>query len=197
MVAWRPLPSDGTFTYAPETVSSLQHPPLPTHTPSTTLSRSDTHGDTASATVTITLNVPAETVTANADFATAADDGGIISGNVLANDSADDLTSEERRAGQHTRAMGATVTLDSDGTFTYDPENGSSPANHADASHTYTRAHSPTDTHGDTASATVTITLNVPAETVTANADFATAADDGGIISGNVLANDSADDLRS
>src|SRR5205085_760537 len=116
------LASDGTFTYDPETVSGLENLPVGSYTDTFTYTATDTHGDTASATVTITLNVPAETVTANADFATAADDGGIISGNVLANDSADDLPLSVANPGPLTSAMGATVTLASDGTFTYDPE---------------------------------------------------------------------------
>src|SRR5205823_936752 len=109
------------YTYDPETYSGIEDLATGTYTDTFSYTIADSHGTTSTATVTITVNVPAETVSAVADTGSASDDGGVISGNVLDNDSADDSFSIVNPASVTTSAHGATVTLAADGTYTYDP----------------------------------------------------------------------------
>src|SRR5882762_3729121 len=157
----------------------------------------DSHRTTSTATVTLTVNVPAETVTAVADTGTASEDGGAISGNVLTNDSVDIDDGPKHvvaaSVGTFTSAHGATVTLDASGNYTYDPSTYTGIESLTPGSYSDTFSYTMADSHGTTSTATVTITVNVPAETVTAVADTGTASEDGGAISGNVLTNDSVD----
>src|SRR5438477_4856259 len=72
----------------------------------------DSHGSTDTATVTITVNVD-ETVTAAADSNSGTDDGPLVTGNVLDNDSGESLSVVT--PGTFTTALGGSYTIDAAG----------------------------------------------------------------------------------
>jgi VCBS repeat-containing protein len=138
----------------------------------------------AATTVSITVTIAPETVTANNDVVTTVDDETPLvvsaAAGVLSNDvhDADDTLHVSKVNGsaanvgtQITLSSGAHLTLNADGSYTYDP---STMANIATGkafhdSFTYTA----TDGHGDTSTATVTVTDSGPTG-VTFNIDPAT-----------------------
>jgi len=126
-----------------------------------------------------------------ADTGTASEDGGVISGNVLTTTAwirtrAETCSGVQRRY-VHQRQC-ATVTLDAAGTTPIRrPIRGRvlAPGSYTDTfSYTMADSHGTVDPDGDDHG-------QRPAETVTAVADTGTASEDGGVISGNVLTNDS------
>ena len=183
------LAADGSYTYDPESISGLENLAVGTYTDSFSYTAADGHGDSSTATVTITVNVAAEAVTAIAQTNSAADDGGVVSGNVLTGvgHGADDPIHVVNAGTFSSTTLGATVTLAADGSYTYDPESISGLENLAVGTYTDSFSYTAADGHGDSSTATVTITVNVAAEAVTAIAQTNSAADDGGVVSGNVL----------
>ena len=200
------LSADGSFSYDPTGSSTLQAIPRGQSTTDTfTYRANDGHGGTATATVTITVtgavNHPP---VANPDsYATSNKLNQNAAGGVLANDTdpdGDTLTVDQLNGVggaaplTGTSSKGAAVTLNADGSFTYDPTG--SPALQAiphGSSTTDTFTYEASDGHGGTATATVTITVSGANHPPVANPDSYT-ADNNAVLSQNtasgVLAND-------
>jgi len=160
---------------------------------------SDGNGGTDSASVTVTITGANDAPTANDDTDSADEDGPAASGDVTINDTIDaegeafDVTSVNGSASnigvQITLGTGALLTLNSDGSYDYDP-NGAfeSLAGGESATDSFTYAIS--DGVGGTDSATVTITINGENDIPNAVADTDSVDEDGPSASANVLAND-------
>ena len=158
---------------------------------------SDGHGDTASSTLTVTVNINPEAITARADTASTSDDAAAATGNVLANDSSaspdDQSTLFVTTTGPLTgTGLGGTLTLNADGSYSYNSASIPGLETLALGSYTDTFNYTVSDGHGDTASSTLTVTVNINPEAITARADTASTSDDAAAATGNVLANDSS-----
>ncbi|MEW8183794.1 MAG: Ig-like domain-containing protein [Candidatus Thiodiazotropha endolucinida] len=178
------LNSDGTFSYT--------HDGSENFTDSFTYRVTDNDGETADATVTITVTpVSDETPVANADSITVAEGGTITtlvggSSTVLNNDTG--LGDTPVTVSLVTDVVNGSLTLNGDGTFSYTH----------DGSENFTDSftYRVTDNDGETADATVTINVTpVSDETPVANADSITVAEGGTITtlvggSSTVLNND-------
>jgi hypothetical protein len=133
---------DGTITYTPNAGFS--------GTDSFTYTVADGHGLTATATVTITVRPAAPVATADSGTTPYGTDLVVAAPGVLGNDSGSGLTTSVA-----TTPTSGTVTMGTDGSFTYHPANGFVGTD----SFTYTA----TDSFSRTATATVTITVSMPA----------------------------------
>src|SRR5439155_1475371 len=168
------------------------------HTDTVSHTIEDTHVTQSTATVTITVNVPAETVNAVADTGSGADDGPLVTGNVLTNDHVDDAFSIVNPGSVITSAHGATVTLDAASHYAHDPKTYSClESMPAGTSVTETFCYTNEDSHGTQPTAPARRSSDLPAETVNAVADTGSGADDGPLVTGNVLTNDHVDDAFS
>ncbi len=177
--------SDGHYGYEADNSAALALAPTGSHLHDIfSYTVSDGHGGTASAALDITLN---RGPVAAADSATATTGiGGTASGNVLANDSDADADDLAAAAGTVPGSHG-TLVLGTDGGYTYTVTDLTGAAgSHLHDIFSYTVS----DGHGGTASAALDITLN---RGPVANADVA-GVSRGGLVSGNVLANDSDTD---
>ncbi|MCF6386576.1 Ig-like domain-containing protein [Mycobacterium sp. MBM] len=165
------LNTDGTFTYTPDADFN--------GTDSFTYTASDGTATSSVATVSITVDPVNDTpVTTNDSFTTNEDTA--VSGNVLSNDS--DTDGDTLAATLVTGPANGTLTLNTDGTFTYTPD---ADFNGAD-SFTYTAS----DGTATSSVATVSITVDPVNDTpVTTNDSLTT--DEDTILTGNVLTNDS------
>jgi VCBS repeat-containing protein len=173
--------SDGHYGYAADNSAALAAAPTGSHLHDIfSYTASDGHGGTSSAALDITLNrgpvAAADTATATTGI------GGSASGNVLANDSDADGDDLAAAAGTVLGSHG-TLVLGTDGGYTYtvtDPTGAAGSHLHDIFSYMVS------DGHGGTASAALDITLN---RGPVANADVA-GVSRGGLVSGNVLADD-------
>ena len=128
------LNADGSYTYDPTTITGIESQPVGTFADSFTYTAMDGHGDVADATVAITVNIPEEPVDAQNDTGATVDEETPLVGHrglgVLFNDNvgSDDpvhVSAVNGSAGDVgnaiTLASGATLTLNADGSYTYDP----------------------------------------------------------------------------
>jgi large repetitive protein len=161
---------------------------------------SDGNGGTDTATVTITVNGANDGPVAVADtLGVGEDDVSASSGNVLGNDTdvdGDTLSVIEVNGvpgdvnSQVTLASGALLTLNSDGSYDYDP-NGAFESLGAGETATDSFSYTVSDGNGGTDTATVTITVNGANDGPVAVADtLGVGEDDVSASSGNVLGND-------
>jgi VCBS repeat-containing protein len=173
--------SDGHYGYAADNSAAVALAPTGSHLQDIfSYTVGDGHGGTASAVLDITLNrgpvAAADTATATTGI------GGTASGNVLANESDADGDNLAAAPGTVLGSHG-TLVLGTDGGYTYTVTDLTGAAgSHLHDIFSYTVS----DGHGGTASAALDITLN---RGPVANADVA-GVSRGGLVSGNVLAND-------
>ncbi|MHA7841060.1 MAG: Ig-like domain-containing protein, partial [Gammaproteobacteria bacterium] len=154
--------SNGNYSYDPSSASVLQSLAVGENlVDSFTYTISDGNGGTSSATVTVTVNGVNDGPIAN-DDTNSTDEDTAINGNVLSNDSDVDATDVLTViASDNTSANGATVVVDSNGNYSYDPSSASvlqslAVGENLVDSFTYTIS----DGNGGTSSATVTVTVN-------------------------------------
>ncbi|HUK35819.1 MAG TPA: Ig-like domain-containing protein [Vicinamibacterales bacterium] len=157
------LNANGSYTYDPRGSATLQALPQGATTTDTfTYTIADNHGATATTTVTITVtgvNDPPVAVddTAGTNKTTPLN---VAAPGVLANDSDVDHDALTVTAFDPTSAKGATVTVASNGAWTYDPTTSATLLALPQASSTTDTFHyTISDGHGGTAIATVTITV--------------------------------------
>ncbi|WP_146132092.1 Ig-like domain-containing protein [Pleurocapsa sp. CCALA 161] len=158
--------SNGTYTYNPNgQFEALETGVTRTDTFSYTMR--DGSGNVGSATVTITINGAADTPDAVEDSFTTDEDTS-TTGNVKTNDTdpnGDNLTvtmvnGQTANVGNQVRlASGALLTLNSDGTFTYNPNSRFESLNDGQTA-TDTFSYTINDGHGNTDSADVTMTID-------------------------------------
>ncbi len=163
---------DGTFSYTPNAnFNGLD---------SFTYTITDVDGDTSTAAVAITVTAVDDVPVAVDDALTVAEDSGLTTGSVAANDTPSGDGGNVWILA--TPATNGVAVVNPDGTFTYTPNanfNGSD-------SFTYTI----TDVDGDTSTASVAITVTSVDDLPVAVNDTLTVAEDSGTTSGNVALND-------
>ena len=206
------MQANGSFTYDPTGSAVLEAIPRGRSTTDTfTYRASDGHGGTTTATVTITVRgVINHPPVANPDFYATANHAVLTenaAGGVLANDTdldGDTLTVDQLNGTggtppfTGTSSKGAAVTMNADGSFTYDPTGSAVlQAIRRGQSTTDTFTYEASDGHGGTATATVTITVTGVNHPPVANSDNY-AADNNAVltenVAGGVLANDTDPD---
>jgi VCBS repeat-containing protein len=178
------LSADGTFTYTPDAnfhgVDSF------------TYAIDDGNGNTSQAVVNITVDPVADIPEANTDSYVILEDSVLnttLLNGVLANDSDIDGDTLSLNTTPVTDANNGTLILNTDGTFTYTPNEHF----HGVDSFVY----EVTDGNGGTAQATVNITVDSVADTPVANADTYNVSEDGSLsttLINGVLVNDSDGD---
>ncbi|MCF6390999.1 Ig-like domain-containing protein, partial [Mycobacterium sp. MBM] len=165
------LNSDGTFTYTP--VADFNG------TDSFTYTAGDGTATSSVATVSITVSPVNDTpVTAGDSFTT--DEDTVLTGNVLTNDS--DTDGNPLTASLVDGPANGTLTLNTDGTFTYTPD--------ADFNGTDSFTYTATDGTVTSSVATVSITVDPVNDTPATVGDSFT-TDEDTVLNGNVLTNDS------
>jgi VCBS repeat-containing protein len=180
------LNSDGSYSYTPP--ATLAEGTTLTETFNYTITDDD--GDTSSSTLTITVDrLPA----AVADTDSATEGGSATTGNVITNDDEGNTNATVTAADQggstitvgvaFTTDAGGSLTLNSDGSYSYTP-----PASLTEGGTiTETINYTITDNDGDTSSSTLSITVDrLPA----AVADTDSAVEGGSATTGNVITND-------
>src|SRR6202162_2812441 len=196
------MAADGSYTYDPHSIPGVENLALGAHPETFNYSIADGHGDVSSSTLTITVNIDPETVTANVDTNAVSDDSTLTvnaANGVLANDVADaddQSTLLVTTTGNLTGSLGGTLVMAADGSYTYDPHSIPGVENLALGAHPETFNYSIADGHGDVSSSTLTITVNIDPETVTANVDTNAVSDDSTLTvnaANGVLANDVSD----
>jgi VCBS repeat-containing protein len=149
---------------------------------------------------TITVVNTNDTPVANPDTNTAVEDGGPVSGNVLTNDTDDDIgdvlsvsavNGLPANVGVPVAGTYGSVTINSDGSYTYTIDNGSPAVQALGTASSMPELFNYTATDG-TASApsTLTVTVTGANDAPTAVADTNTLTEDTASVSGNVLTND-------
>src|SRR5450759_661386 len=163
---------NGTFSYDPTSISVLEDLAVGTYADSFTYTAKDGHGDISNtATVSFTLDVTAETVTATAVAGGTVNEDGTTTISVVSAVSAAADDHIASYAGDATSVLGATITNNNDGTFSYNPTSISGLENLAVGTYADSITYTAKDGHGDVSNtATVSFTLDVTAETVTATA---------------------------
>ena len=181
----------GNYTYDPSGAAELQALSQGTTTTDTfTYTIEDQQGNTTTATVTITITGVNDESTAFDDTATTNKDM-TVTGNVLDNDTdpdADDTL--EVTAFDATSAKGAAVTVNSDGSFSYDPTGSTTLQALAEGTTTTdTFTYTMDDGYGNTQTSTVTVTVSGDEGVPIANDDTGT-TNENTSLTGNVLDND-------
>ncbi len=185
--------TNGDYTYDPSGAAELQtlaHGETTTDTFTYTIE--DEQGNTTVGEVTITISGVNDESTAVHDTAWTNKDVSVV-GNVLDNDTDPDINDTlVVTTSDTTSAKGAAVTVNSDGSFTYDPTPSATlqaltPGTETTDTFTYTMD----DGHGNTQTATVTVTVSGDEGVPVANDDIGT-TDENTSLSGNVLDNDQA-----
>src|SRR4029077_26654 len=174
--------------------------PLGAHVETFSYSIADGHGDTSTSTLSITVNVTPEAVTAGADTNAVADDSTLTvsaAAGGLRNDTSDgDDALHVTTTGPLTGSLGGTLVMAADGSYTYNPDSIPTIESLPLGAHVETFSYSIADGHGDTSTSTLSITVNVTPEAVTAVADTNAVADDSTLTvsaAAGVLANDTSD----
>jgi VCBS repeat-containing protein len=185
--------ADGHFTYSANNTSAIDAAATGSHPVDTfTYTVSDGLGGVTTTTVSFTID-RAPTVVADSGAAVESASG---TGNVLTNDSDKDgdtltvsaVNGSGAGVGNAVAGTYGSITIASNGSYTYNASNTSAIDSAATGSHlTDTFTYTTSDGHGGTTSTTVTITLDRP-PTVVADAGAAVESSSG---TGNVLTNDS------
>ncbi len=192
------LNSDGTYSYTPPALGAVPPAGL---TEVFNYTITDVDGDPSSSTLTITVNDSDLLPVAAADTNTATEGDVAVAGDVLGNDALGDEPTTVTAADQGGSAItlgvafatanGGSLTLNSDGTYSYTPPAlGAVPPAGLTEVFNYTI----TDVDGDPSSSTLTITVNDSDLLPVAAADTNTATEGDVAVAGDVLGNDALGD---
>ena len=203
------LNADGSYRYVTDESDPavLALGPTDTLTETFTYTVTDGQGASDTAVLTITVYGANEAPVAVADTATAVEDGPAVGGNVLTNDTDEDvgdiLTVAQVQFGSTTGTVGSALageygalTLNADGSYSYAIDNADPAVNSLSWGQSLTEVFSYTvrDAAGMTDTTTLTITIQGANEAPVATDDTGMATDGGPNGSGNVLTNDSDPD---
>jgi VCBS repeat-containing protein len=148
----------------------------------------DGNGGTDTANVTLTVTGTNDAPVAVADTATATEDAPAVTGSVATNDSDVDAGTTLTYA---LAAPVAGLTLNANGTYSFDPSNAAYQPLAAGATQVVVANYTVSDGAGGTATSTLTITLTGVNDAPVAVVDVATATEDGAVVTGSVATNDS------
>ena len=172
------LNADGSYVYDPSTITNIETHPVGTIADGFTYTATD-GASTSSATVNITVNIPAEPVNAQPDAGTTVNEDTPLvvtaATGVLANDNvgSNDPVHVSAVNGDATHVdtpfqlpSGATLTLHADGSYVYDSSTITNIEHAAIGTVTDNFTYTAMDGHGDVADATVDITVTAPSVAV-------------------------------
>ncbi|MFO6430503.1 Ig-like domain-containing protein [Erythrobacter sp. W302b] len=148
----------------------------------------DGNGGTDTANVTLTVTGTNDAPVAVADTAAATEDAPAVTGSVATNDSDVDAGTTLTYA---LAAPVAGLTLNANGTYSFDPSNAAYQPLAAGATQVVVANYTVSDGAGGTATSTLTITVTGTNDAPVAVADVATATEDGAVVTGSVATNDS------
>nr|WP_234031792.1 Ig-like domain-containing protein [Porphyrobacter sp. SLTP] len=148
----------------------------------------DGNGGTDTANVTLTVTGTNDAPVAVADTAAATEDAPAVTGSVATNDSDVDAGTTLTYA---LAAPVAGLTLNANGTYSFDPSNAAYQPLAAGATQVVVANYTVSDGAGGTATSTLTITVTGANDAPVAVVDVATATEDGAVVTGSVATNDS------
>ena len=178
---------DGSYSFDPTNAAYDSLALGTTQTVVATYTATDQHGATDTATLTVTVIGTNDAPVANDDVNSATEDGAAATGNVGANDTDVDTGATRTYA---LNAPVAGLTLNPDGSYSFDPANAAYQALAQGATQNVVATYTATDQHGAMDTATLTITVTGANDAPVANDDVASATEDGAVVTGNVGTND-------
>nr|WP_314443622.1 Ig-like domain-containing protein [uncultured Sphingomonas sp.] len=191
-VAGLTLNADGSYSFDPSDAAYDDLAAGETREVVATYTVSDGNGGTDSATLTITVTGTADGPVAVPDTAEAEEDGAIVTGSLAAND---DLADAVDPVVYELEEPVAGLTVNADGTFSFDPSNAAYDALAEGETQTVIANYTVTDADGVTSTSTLTITVTGTNDAPIAVADVDAGVEGDGILTGSVADNDSdADD---
>jgi VCBS repeat-containing protein len=149
---------------------------------------SDGNGGTATSTLTITVTGTNDVPVAVADVAAATEDGAVVTGSMRTNDSDVDATDVLTYT---LDAPVAGLTLNANGTYSFDPSNAAYQSLAAGQTQVVTANVTVSDGNGGVVPSTLTITVTGTNDVPVAVADVAAATEDGAVVTGSMRTNDS------
>jgi len=152
-----------------------------------TVTATDSKGLTATQTVTVTVTAVNDAPVAVADVAAATEDGAVVTGNVSTNDT--DVDTGDTKA-YTLNAPVAGLTLNANGTYSFDPTNAAYQNLAAGATRAVVANYTLTDSKGATSTSTLTITVTGVNDAPVATAAVNTATEDGAVVTGQLVATD-------
>ena len=188
-VAGLTLNSNGSYSFDP---SNAAYQPLAagaTRVVVVNYTVSDANGGSATSTLTITVTGTNDAPVAVVDVATATEDGAVVTGSVATNDS--DVDTGAVLTYALTGTVPAGLTLNTDGTYSFDPSNAAYQQLAAGQTQVVTANYTVSDGNGGSASSTLTITVTGTNDVPVAVADVAAATEDGAVVTGSMRTNDS------
>jgi VCBS repeat-containing protein len=191
-VAGLTLVSNGIYSFDTSNAAYQHLAAGATQVVTATYTATDDHGATDTATLTITLTGTNDAPVAVADIAVALEDAAPVTGNVGTNDSdADDGATRTYTLA----APVAGLTLNNDGSYSFNPANAAYQHLALGATQTVTANYTLTDDQGATANSTLTIIVIGTNDAPHAVADTQAATEDAAVVNGSLATNDSdADD---
>ena len=181
------MSSDGTYSFDPSNAAYQHIAQGATETVVATYTATDQFGATGTATLTITVNGVNDAPVANDDTNIAIEDGVVVLGDVGSNDS--DVDDGATRI-YSLNAPVAGLTLNGDGSYSFDPSNAAYQHIAAGATQVVVATYTVTDQFGATDTATLTVTVTGVNDAPVANDDGISATEDGSVVVGNVGSND-------
>ncbi|MXN67497.1 tandem-95 repeat protein [Stappia sp. GBMRC 2046] len=183
------LNADGSYSYVTDQAAAQALAEGETASDVFSYDISDGNGGTDTATLTVTVTGTNDAPVAVADTAAALEDGGAVSGNVLANDTDGDGDALSVASGSFTGTYG-TLTLNADGSYSYVADQAAAQALAEGETASDVFSYDISDGNGGTDTATLTVTVTGTNDAPVAVADTASTLEDAGAVTGNVLAND-------
>jgi VCBS repeat-containing protein len=188
-VAGLTLNSNGSYSFDPANAAYQPLAAGATRVVVANYTVSDANGGSATSTLTITVTGTNDAPVAVADVATATEDGAAVTGSVATNDSDVDTGTTLTYALTGTAPAG--LTLNANGTYSFDPSNAAYQALAAGQTQVVVANYTVSDGNGGTATSTLTITVTGTNDVPVAVADVAAATEDGAVVTGSMRTNDS------
>jgi VCBS repeat-containing protein len=187
-VAGLTLNTNGTFSFDPANAAYNNLSAGQTRVVVANYTVSDGRGGSATSTLTITVTGTNDVPVAVADVAAATEGAAVVTGSVATNDSDVDANDTLTYA---LNAPVAGLTLNPNGTFSFDPSNAAYNSLAAGQAQSVVANYTVSDGRGGSATSTLTITVTGTNDLPVAVADVAAATEDAAVVTGSVRTNDS------
>ncbi len=182
------LNANGTYSFDPSNAAYQSLAAGQTQVVVANYTVSDGNGGTATSTLTITVTGTNDVPVAVADVAAATEDGAVVTGSMRTNDSDVDATDV---LSYTLDAPVAGLTLNANGTYSFDPSNAAYQSLAAGQTQVVTANITVSDGNGGVVPTTLTITVTGTNDVPVAVADVAAATEDGAVVTGSMRTNDS------
>lgn len=186
-VAGLTVNANGTFSFDPTNAAYNGLAQGQTQVVTANINISDGAGGTATSTLAITVTGANDAPVAVADVASGTEGNGNLTGSVAANDTDPDTGAVLTYS---LNAPVAGLTLDSNGTYTFDLNDPAYDALNTGQTRVVVANYTVRDAQGATSTSTLTITVNGTTDGPIAVADTAAATEGGAVVTGNISTND-------